>query len=93
MRSAKCRICMLQFSETLTGRCSWPVHSYVSLLSNMHPGRHSCRAMFGTMRTTVVHCQASAGVSAHPSPSVVHDTLISAGEPVRARWTCRNGRT
>ena len=29
------------------------------------------------------------GVGAHPSPSVVHDTLISVGEPVRARWTCR----
>ena len=26
---------------------------------------------------------------AHPSPAVLHDTLICEGSPVRARWTCK----
>ena len=26
---------------------------------------------------------------AHPSPSVLHDTRICEGSPVRARWTCK----
>ena len=30
---------------------------------------------------------------AHPPPSVLHDTRICEGSPVRARWTCKTIKT